>query len=80
MTDGQIIRREAPRFKLTDPSQFIEWVVGRIEQMADQNAESMTNVSEAITTLLPMLTEQTDLLKEIRDILKWAKDEKEQGK
>ena len=79
MGAGDIRRRTAPKFKLTDPSEFISWVVGRIEQIADSTSESNEKIASALIEVLPALDEQVTLLREIRDHLKWAHETSEQG-
>ena len=74
---GSIIRREPPKFKLTEPGPFVAWIVERVAELADQNTESMKTVSDAITALLPLMEEQNDLLREMRDCMVWARQQTE---
>lgn len=59
MISGKYQRKseqDAPDFKLTNPAPFIQWVVGRMEQIASQTAESEEKILK--------------VLEEIRDELK----------
>jgi hypothetical protein len=54
---------EAPAFKLSNPAPFIQWIVGRMEQIS-------TETNEAIKTEAAAMHEVAALLREIRDSLK----------